>query len=173
VEEWTPNEDTSEWTFSIRKGIKWSDGEPFTVDDILYWWEDLVLNPDQATNPPDEAKSGIGSVCAFTKVDDFTFTMTYDAPSPLVADRLAMWVNGDIGPRWIAPKHYLSQFHPTYSSEYSDYVEHDIRLQLRQDPAAQPCRTLAVRRWRMVYTSPGIAMPTTTAWTLKATSCRT
>ena len=134
VEKWTPNDDTSEWTFNVRKGIKWSDGEPFTVDDILYWWEDLVLNPDQATNPPDEAKSGIGSVCTFTKVDDFTFKMTYDAPSPLVADRLAMWVNGDIGPRWIAPKHYLSQFHPSYNSEYADYVEHDIRIQLRQDP---------------------------------------
>ncbi len=134
VEKWTPNDDTSEWTFNVRKGIKWADGAPFTVDDILYWWEDLVLNPDQATNPPDEAKSGIGSVCTFTKIDDFTFKMTFDAPSPLVADRLAMWVNGDIGPRWIAPKHYMSQYHPKYNSEYKDYEVHDQKLQLRQDP---------------------------------------
>ena len=134
VEKWEHNEDTSEWTFYVRKGLKWSDGEPFTVDDLLYWWEDMVIDPDQATNPPDEAKSGIGSVCEFIKVDDFTFTMKYDAPSPLVADRLAMWVNGDIGPRWIAPKHYISQFHPKYNTAVKDFVEHDQKIQLRQNP---------------------------------------
>jgi len=134
VQAWESNADTSEWTFNMRKGIKWSDGEPFTTDDIMYWWEDMVLNPDQATNPPDEAKSGIGSVCTITKVDDFTFKMTYDAPSPLVADRLAMWVNGDIGPRWIAPKHYISQFSPKYNSAVADYVEHDQNIQFRQNP---------------------------------------
>jgi peptide/nickel transport system substrate-binding protein len=134
AEKWEHNADTSEWTFSIRKGLKWSDGAPFTVDDLLYWWEDLVLNPDQATNPPDEAYSGYGSVCEFIKVDDFNFTMKYDAPAPLVADRLAMWVNGDIGPRWIAPKHYISQFHPKYNTAVADYVEHDQKIQLRQNP---------------------------------------
>jgi len=134
VEKWASNADTSEWTFNIRKGIKWSDGEPFTVDDILYWWEDLVLNEEQATTPPDEAKSGIGSVCTLTKTDEFTFVMKYDAPSPLVPDRLAMWVNGDIGPRWIAPKHYMKQFHPKYNTAVKDFVEHDQKLQLRQNP---------------------------------------
>jgi peptide/nickel transport system substrate-binding protein len=67
AEKWEHNADTSEWTFHVRKGIKWSDGEPFTVDDLLYWWEDLVLNPDQATNPPDEAKSGIGSISSSSR----------------------------------------------------------------------------------------------------------
>jgi len=140
AEKWTPNEDTSEWTFEVRRGIKWSDGEPFTVDDLLYWWEDMVMDPEQSTTPPDEAKSGIGSICEFIKVDDFTFTMKYDAPSPLVADRLAMWVNGDIGPRWIAPRHYISQFNPKYNSEYSDFVVHDQNIQFRQNP---DCPTLS------------------------------
>jgi peptide/nickel transport system substrate-binding protein len=45
-----------------------------------------------------------------------------------------MWVNGDIGPRWIAPRHYLEQFHPKYNSAYSDYEEHDQKLQFRQNP---------------------------------------
>ncbi|HUT18400.1 MAG TPA: ABC transporter substrate-binding protein [Anaerolineae bacterium] len=140
AERWESNEDKSEWTFYTRKGLKWSDGEPFGVDDLLYWWEDLVLNPEQATNPPDEAYSGFGSLCDFIKVDDYTFMMSFDAPAPLTADRLAMWVNGDIGPRWIAPRHYLEQFHPTYNSAVKDFVEHDQKIQLRQNP---DCPTLS------------------------------
>jgi len=140
LEKWEHNDDTSEWTLYLRKGIKWSDGQPFTVDDIMYWWEDMCLNPDQATNPPDEALSGKGTLCDFVKVDDFTLQMVFDAPAPLTSDRLAMWVNGAIGPRWIAPKHYISQFSPIYNSDYSDYEEHDQMILWRQNP---DCPSLA------------------------------
>jgi peptide/nickel transport system substrate-binding protein len=140
LQEWENNEDKSEWTLYLRKGIKWSDGEPFTVDDIMYWWEDMCLNPDQATNPPDEALSGKGTLADFIKVDDYTLTMSFDAPAPLTVDRLAMWVNCNIGPRWIAPKHYISQFSPVYNSDYSDYEEHDQMILFRQNP---DCPTLS------------------------------
>ena len=140
LQEWENNEDKSEWTLYLRKGIKWSDGEPFTVDDIMYWWEDMCLNPDQATNPPDEALSGKGTLADFIKVDDYTLTMSFDAPAPLTVDRLAMWVNSAIGPRWTAPKHYISQFSPIYNSAYSDYEEHDQMILFRQNP---DCPTLS------------------------------
>ena len=32
--------------FKIRTGLKWSDGVPFTVDDILFWYHDMALNDD-------------------------------------------------------------------------------------------------------------------------------
>ncbi|MCI5130628.1 MAG: hypothetical protein D3904_03700, partial [Candidatus Electrothrix sp. EH2] len=35
---WTVSEDGRRFTFTLRKGMKWSDGQPFTSDDILYWW---------------------------------------------------------------------------------------------------------------------------------------
>jgi peptide/nickel transport system substrate-binding protein len=140
LQEWENNEDKSEWTLYLRKGIKWSDGEPFTVDDIMYWWEDMCLNPDQATNPPDEALSGKGTLADFIKVDDYTLTMSFDAPAPLTVDRLAMWVNSAIGPRWTAPKHYISQFSPVYNSAYADYEEHDQMILFRQNP---DCPTLS------------------------------
>jgi peptide/nickel transport system substrate-binding protein len=140
LESWENNEDKSEWTLYLRKGIKWSDGEPFTVDDIMYWWEDMCLNPDQATNPPDEALSGKGTLADFIKVDDYTLTMSFDAPAPLTVDRLAMWVNSAIGPRWTAPKHYISQFSPVYNSAYADYEEHDQMILFRQNP---DCPTLS------------------------------
>jgi peptide/nickel transport system substrate-binding protein len=39
AESWKPNEDGSEWTFKIRQGVKWQDGSPFTMDDIIASFE--------------------------------------------------------------------------------------------------------------------------------------
>ena len=32
------------FTFYLRKGMKWSDGEPFTADDVVFWYEDQIKN---------------------------------------------------------------------------------------------------------------------------------
>jgi peptide/nickel transport system substrate-binding protein len=115
VETWESNDDASEWTFHFRKGLKWSDGEPWTTESITWWWENFVIEQKMAVTPPDEARSGKGTLANFSAVDDVTLTMTFDAPAPLAADRMAMWVNGNIGkngPIWTMPAHYLKQFHP-------------------------------------------------------------
>src|SRR5919106_4192886 len=38
-------EDGRIFTLHLRKGHKWSDGEPFTSEDFRYWWEDVANNP--------------------------------------------------------------------------------------------------------------------------------
>src|SRR5699024_10298916 len=40
------NDDGSEYTFSLRPGMKWSDGAPFTADDILFWVNDIYRHPE-------------------------------------------------------------------------------------------------------------------------------
>jgi peptide/nickel transport system substrate-binding protein len=115
AESWETNTDLSTWTFHFRQGLKWSDGQPWSVDDILFWWEDEVQTPELKETPPDEAHSGKGTLMQMKKVDDNTLQFIFDAPTPLTADRLAMWVNREIGPRWMDPKHYLQQFHPKYN----------------------------------------------------------
>ena len=47
-----PNDDGSEYTFLLREGMKWSDGEPFTAHDIVFWWEDVANNPDISPGGP-------------------------------------------------------------------------------------------------------------------------
>lgn len=42
----TASADNTEFTFELRRGMKWSDGQPFTADDILYWWEHECNDPD-------------------------------------------------------------------------------------------------------------------------------
>ena len=43
---WQWNDDFTELTFSLREGHKWSDGAPFTAEDVAFWFNDLVLNSD-------------------------------------------------------------------------------------------------------------------------------
>ncbi len=145
AESWEANADASEWTFKFREGLKWSDGHPWTVDDILYWWEYMVggngkekefpegLKPIEP--PPDEGRSGTGTLATLIKVDDYTLTMKFDAPAPLTADRLAMWVNAGIGPRWMAPRHHMEQFNPVLNpAKYKDWDEHTKRIRFVTNP---------------------------------------
>ena len=120
VETWETNDDTSEWTFHFRKGLKWSDGKPWTTQDILFWWEDFVLPQKMAQAPPDETRSGKGTLAKFEAVDDVTLKLTFDTPAPLTADRMAAYCNGNVGKNgatWMMPSHYLKQFHPKYNKK--------------------------------------------------------
>lgn len=132
---WEFNEDKTEYTLMFRPGTKWSDGEPFTVDDFLYWWEDMVINPDHTDVPPDYLISG-GETATITKVDDYTLKFNFAAPAPLFLDRLAMWPNGmvPVGERLFVPKHYASQFHPKYNTAVTTFEEHDQKIDWRVNP---------------------------------------
>jgi peptide/nickel transport system substrate-binding protein len=144
---WSANADNSEWTVHVREGLKWSDGQPCNVDDIMFWWEDLT----QATDPshpdavPDFGQDANGKLATFTKVDDYTLKIGYGTPSPLTAKRLAMWVNANIGPRWIAPKHYLSQFHPKYNTAEKTFDDFNHKAETWTNP---DCPTL--NHWMLV-----------------------
>jgi peptide/nickel transport system substrate-binding protein len=43
AESWTPSADGKEWTFKIRPGMKWSDGQPATAEDVR-WTYQLILD---------------------------------------------------------------------------------------------------------------------------------
>ena len=47
---WETSADGRRTTLYLRKGMKWSDGAPFTADDFMFWYEDIYLNKDQHTN---------------------------------------------------------------------------------------------------------------------------
>ena len=116
---WQSNADASEWTFTLRKGLKWSDGQ--AGDHRRH--PVLVERHGQRRRLHAGVGAGRGQVGqghdlqARRRTDDHTFMMTFDAPAPLTADRLAMWTNGSggNGPTWIVPAHYAKQFHPKYN----------------------------------------------------------
>jgi peptide/nickel transport system substrate-binding protein len=92
--------------------VKWSDGKPFTADDIVFWYEDFTLNKE--LNPAGapfwmRTKSGPGKV---EKQGDHTVVFTFAEPNGFLASRMAT----DLGnPVTAMPKHYLSQFHVTHN----------------------------------------------------------
>ena len=105
------NEDATAWTITFREGVKWSDGHPFTVDDILFWYEAIYLN-DELTSEAAEPWIVKGQVAKIDKIDDFTLRFTYPEPMPFFKNYLVT-----ASYTILFPSHYLKQFHPNYTSE--------------------------------------------------------
>ena len=112
VKDWEYSEDNKSITFFLREGLRWSDGVPFTADDILFWYEDIILNDSLTPVTPNMYLRG-GEVGTLKKVDDYTVKFTFAKPYALFTTYLGSWA----GPNWqaLTPKHYLEQFHPEYT----------------------------------------------------------
>lgn len=116
------SDDNKVLTLHLRRGMKWSDGEPFTADDIIFWREDICLNKDLAAGS-NTLRLGDKQV-EIRKVDDLTVEFVCPAAYSLLPALMAgfsdiggMTANGANGGGGFAPKHYLQQFHPKYSSQ--------------------------------------------------------
>ncbi len=136
VDTWSTNTDNSVWTIHVREGLKWSDGQNCTVDDILFWWNTITqLNDTSAPDAlPDFGTDAKGKAAKFAKVDDYTMTITYGTPAPLTAKRLAMWVNAWIGPRWIVPQHYIKDFVPKLNPAVTDWKQFNLKIDTTTNP---------------------------------------
>ena len=119
---WESNEDASEWTFTLRTGMKWSDGAPYTVDDYMFWYEHILLNDSIIAAIPWYLEWG-GELVKFEKVDDVTLKMIFAASFPSWPENFASqtvaghFQNGRTGLGLVAPAHYLEQFHPDFVGE--------------------------------------------------------
>jgi peptide/nickel transport system substrate-binding protein len=47
---WKAADDGMSWTFTLRDNVMWSDGRPFTSDDVAYTFNEIVLKPDAGAN---------------------------------------------------------------------------------------------------------------------------
>ena len=113
AERWEWNDDYTVLTLYLREGIKWSDGVPYTADDIMFWWEDDVLN-EELTPTPHSLLHRAGELAQLVKIDDFTVQFSFAKPYALFTTYLGSWGFPGRDPT-STPKHYLSQFHPNYT----------------------------------------------------------
>lgn len=111
AKDWEFNQDFTELILYLRKGIRWSDGVPFTAEDIEFWYEDIAMNDELTPAKPAQWKSG-GELMKVTRIDDYTVKLSFKQPYPLVLVQLA---RSSMQGSFYAPKHYLKQFHPKYT----------------------------------------------------------
>ncbi|NLJ87068.1 MAG: ABC transporter substrate-binding protein, partial [Firmicutes bacterium] len=111
---WEYSNDAKTLTMKLREGVKWSDGHPFTADDILFYFEDVVGN-DELTPVKPAAWCPGGKLVELTKIDDYTVQMDFAAPFP-VAHMYIAHQHGIHGAFYL-PKHHLKQYHIKYTPQ--------------------------------------------------------
>ena len=58
AESWEVSDNNLDIVFTLREGLKWSDGEPLTVDDVVFTFNDIIFNPDIPTSSRDVLRIG-------------------------------------------------------------------------------------------------------------------
>ncbi len=113
--EWKVENEGRVFIFTLVKGIKWSDGEPFTADDILFYVEDVAGNKELTPSIP-KWLAPDGALPKVTKVDDHTVRFEFAKPYGLFLEQLACPHAMELVTK---PKHFLKKYH----KKYADPVE--------------------------------------------------
>ena len=100
AESWSVGADQKTWTFKLRKGLRWSDGQPLTADDVVFTWNDLIYNPEFSRFTRDLLRVN-GQPFTMTKVDDLTVRVV----TPEVVAPFLQFVSG--AP--VLPRHILAR----------------------------------------------------------------
>lgn len=99
------NEDYTQYTISIKEGLLWSDGTPYTAADLVFTYE-MILDP---ANNFLQGSAIRDALTAVELVDDTTFTLTFNSAKPFPED-----MAGSPGLSTILPAHI---FRPVYEAE--------------------------------------------------------
>lgn len=109
--------DYKEFTVHLRK-VRWSDGHPFTADDVMFWWKDWATWQDPQTGEalgmvPELVKIR-GEYGRIEKIDDHTVRYIFPHPYGMFPEymatmRAAAWA--------YFPAHFLRPYHPGYGDQ--------------------------------------------------------
>jgi peptide/nickel transport system substrate-binding protein len=109
-ESWEVTPDGRTYTIRMRRGMKWSDGSPVTTEDMRFWWEDILNEPELSGGVGWQWRFG-GEKAVFDFMDDFTFRITFAKSFGNFAAHLTRFQQGDM----MVCSSYLKQFHAKYA----------------------------------------------------------
>lgn len=159
AEEVTNSADAKEYTIKLRAGLKWSDGKPFTSDDIGFFINDVAGNKELLPNGIDWLMSG-GEPGKFEKIDDTTFKITFKEPYGVFPQKLASVYGVQMT---MMAKHYCSQFEPAYNKDKLDALMKEAGVATWTELFIKKCAvdTEANERWQ------NPERPTMEPWVIK------
>lgn len=103
------------FTFHLRQGVKWSDGEEFTADDIVFAQNEVFNNRELYPFEPENPATA-------EKLDTYTVRISFPQPEGLFVLRQA----GADGRNLVRlPQHYLKQFHAEHNPDIDALAEHE------------------------------------------------
>jgi peptide/nickel transport system substrate-binding protein len=112
-ESFTVNDTMDQWTLKLRKGIRWSDGEPLTADDVVFTVKMVMNTPELVNISVPEIRSSVKEV---KKVDDLTALFILKEPNPrFQLDNFSVKVYGSFN---IAPEHIWKDHDPRTFTNY-------------------------------------------------------
>ncbi|SQD77960.1 ABC transporter substrate-binding protein [Moritella yayanosii] len=108
---WEWNSDFTVLKVTLRKGHKWSDGAPFTAEDVVFWYNNILMDKHVIEKPKDRFLSA-GKAVKVKTLNATTVQFTMNEPAPGFLDNFAQ----DYAQPFL-PKHLLEKFHPEFNQE--------------------------------------------------------
>lgn len=114
---WEWSADGYQLTMNLVEGVKWSDGVPFTSEDVMFTWEDNIVDPNVTPAVGTTAET-FGEGTTLEALDDYTIRWTFK--EPFATQYLYQMAYGNFCPN---PAHVLKPEHPKYnpSATYDTY----------------------------------------------------
>ena len=119
VKDYKVENNNQDFTFTLRKGLLWSDGEPVTTEDVRFTWEDIYGNDKiYPTGVDTMFRTGYaadGDPGKLTIVDDYTFKIVFSKPYGGFLRNLTIegWKGYTV---IVNPSHYLKNYHIKYTT---------------------------------------------------------
>ncbi|TVQ22610.1 MAG: hypothetical protein EA382_11775 [Spirochaetaceae bacterium] len=107
------SDDLTTYTIRFREGLRWSDGHPFTADDVMFAIHDKLFNTDYLPAGYAPLRAG-GRHAEVTRIDDYTVRIQFAVANPSFMGFMVNFQTWQM--HMTEPKHYLSQFHPAYNA---------------------------------------------------------
>jgi len=171
-ESWDASPDGTTYTFKMRKGMKWSDGQPVTSEDVRYFIEDVWFKTELNAAPMWQIRfdgADNSHPAKLDVVDNFTFKLTYAAPFGALPAHLTRWEIGN-WPSILGPSHYYKLYHKKYvDAAKLDQMVKDAKLDTWVQLYNQRCgpSQWGLGYWQMPDWMKDSPYPTLSPWVLK------
>ena len=130
---WELSDDGRTYTMRLRRNMFWSDGEPFTMDNIRVAWEDFNYNEELNKFVSLEFRDPVtDNVVEFKVVDELTWTLSYDTPVYNLFELRSTPSSSCSSGTFAYYCHpYMLQYHPKYTD--ADRIKRLLRIEGLQD----------------------------------------